>query len=244
MGKTCAVTLFALLGGVVLPAAAQTYGDTLLAATARANPGITGLKIESVAKDGEPISLKWGRPTEEATIVPLANASGDTIGILSISSQDRKLTRKIAQRVSRRIYVADNLREADPFVPGAARSRLGQAIVDTMVDANPDLITLAMHVTLPGQKNAIIASNFGRIGKVADADDADVIAHGILRQEVTNGGKRSAVELPMLDREGRVIGALSTSFATADAARGKARALAVRDAIASRVSSITTLANK
>jgi hypothetical protein len=127
------------------------------------------------------------------------------------------------------------------------RAPLAQKLVDRTIDANPDLVTLAMHVTPPGEpNNIIIASNFGRIGKVGDEDDMHVVNDQAVLKEVTNGGRRLAVSLPMYDRAGAVIGALSTSFTMArgqDQAEVEKRAVAVRDALAAQTPSLAMLAS-
>jgi hypothetical protein len=170
---------------------------------------------------------------------------GDPIGTVTIrfARRHHATASAIAAELSRAIYVADNLAEPDPFVAGAHRSRKGQAIVEREMAANPDLVTLAMHVGPSGADNAILASNFGRIGKPGDKDDAKVIDQGATLRETTNGGRRLAVSLPLLDRRGRVVGSLSTSFLIgpggADAAA--TRAVAVRDIIARQIGSLAEL---
>ena len=109
------------------------------------------------------------------------------------------------------LYPFRDLR-ADPFVAGAVRSAKGQDLIERGAQREPSLVTIAFHIALPGRDNQIVASNFGRIGKPADADDRRVIATSTVLQEVTNEGKRFAVELPLRDHSGRTIGALSTSF--------------------------------
>ena len=105
-------------------------------------------------------------------------------------------------------------------------------------------MTIAFHVALPGKTNQIIASNFGRIGKAADADDQRVIATSTSLQEVTNGGKRLAVELPLLDSSGRTIGALSTSFTIGPEGRTGAyrSALRVQHDVAHSIPGLESLA--
>ncbi|QDZ07928.1 hypothetical protein FPZ24_10885 [Sphingomonas panacisoli] len=231
----------------VLPATAQTYGDTLTATLAAKRPDIVAIAIDANGKGGKPIHIAWGPQNGPSSSAPLVNAVGEPIGTITVWARKLIDAKPVARAASRRIYVADNLAEPDPFVPGAVRAPRAQALVDTMIDAYPDLVTLAMHVALPGAQNTIIASNFGRIGKAADKDDDDVIANGIVRKEVTNGGRRLAVELPQLDARRRVIGALSTSFTMKDAAdepRVLARAIALRDALARRTPSVAALAGK
>jgi hypothetical protein len=248
MGRHLAATVLLSIGALaVFPTAAQTYGDTLAAAVAGRHPAITAIRIDAIGKDGKPITVIRGGGTGVSATAPLTNALGEPIGSVTIVTRRRAAAAPIARQLARRIYVADNLAEPDPFVAGAVRSLRAQALIDATIDRFPDLVTLAMHVALPGADNTIIASNFGRVGKRADGDDADVIARGTIRKEVTNNGKRLAVELPMLDARGNVIGALSTSFAmasTADETRAYARAIAVRHALARMTPSLAALASK
>lgn len=230
------------------PTLAVTYGDTLIAATQARHRDLASVAIDASGKAGA-IRVAGGAPAAYAVTRPLTDSMGQPIGSVRLSFRRESDTvggPAIAAEMSRRIYVADNLMEADPFVPGTARSPFAQALVDRMIDANPDLVTLAMHVTPPGQAtNIIIASNFGRIGKAGDKDDMHVINDEAVLKEVTNGGKRLAVSLPMHDMKGTVIGSLSTSFtmqSADDEARVESRAVAVRDALAAATPSIQVLA--
>src|SRR3989442_33379 len=52
----------------------------------------------------------------------------------------------------------------------------GQELVDQAVAKNPQLLVVKFHVSPPGVPNyPIIASNIGRIGKLADEDDMRAI---------------------------------------------------------------------
>lgn len=226
------------------PAAAQTYGDTLLTEVAARHPGVASIRVAATAKDGRPIDLRRGDAAAVIATAPLTTAVGDPIGMLTVTGRRHIAAGPIARDLARRIYVAENLIEADPFVAGAKRDPRAQALVERMLDHFPDIVTLALHVALPGASNRIIASSFGRIGKPADSDDVDVIARGTIRREVTNAGRRLAVELPLLDASGRVIGALSTSFLIEPRGGAEAaytRALAVRAALARRIPSLAAL---
>jgi iron complex outermembrane receptor protein len=217
------------------------YGDTVLAAASH-EAGGAKLHIDARAKDGSAISV--GPDVPGGTQVPLADAMGNAIGTLTVAHGARQSPAAVAAWLARRIYVADNLAEADPFVPGAARAPRAQALVDATLPRFPDLVTLALHVAPPGGENIIAASSFGRIGKAADKDDLHVERDGAVLREVTNGGKRLAVELPLNDRSGHAIGALSTSFAVpagADPQSVYPRALLVRDAMARRIASRAAL---
>lgn len=226
-------------------AQAATYGDTLLAATASRHADLVAIAVHATGKAG-PIDLRWGDAPKATVQLPLTDALGKPIGTVSFGfRKHRQDGAKIAAEMARRIYVVDNLAEADPFVPGARRLPTAQALVDKAIDANPDLVTLAMHVTPPGEAtNIIVASNFGRIGKAADKDDIEVVG-GTTRKEVTNNGTRIAVELPQKDASGATIGALSTSFMLKPGQTpedGATRAIAVRDWLASATPDLASLA--
>lgn len=224
------------------PAGALTYGDTLLARTMARHPEIGGIAITAHGAKGD-----WTAQAGTGVAgppLPLVNAMGETVGTITIAFRTHGDAAAVARDLSRMIYTADTIGEADPFVPGTARSAAAQRLVDAEIEAHPRLVTLAMHVALPGHDNQIIASNFGRIGKAADKDDAHVIADGAVLKEVTNGGSRLAVELPMHDAAGRTVGALSTSFAV-DALHGQDAAAAeadtVRDEIARQIATLDAL---
>lgn len=224
-----------LVGAGFAPGAANggpLYGDTLLARAAHRSGG--ALHIDAQSKDGASISI--GPAVTGGVAVPLTDAMGHPIGTLTAASGDRASA--TAAWLSRRIYVAGNLVEPDPFVAGAVRAPHADALVEKMLASFPDLVTLAFHVAPPGGGNIIVASNFGRIGKPGDSDDQHVEQDGAVLREVTDGGRRLAVELPLLNRTGRVIGALSTSFAVpagTDPQTRYARAVEVRDVLARHI---------
>ncbi|MGU7770324.1 hypothetical protein ACV229_09085 [Burkholderia sp. MR1-5-21] len=119
-----------------------------------------------------------------------------------------------------------------------------QQLVDTTLSAHPELTILALHVTPPAAgDNVIIASNIGRIGKPADADDLAVLDSGQPRVEVTKTGDLS-VELPMRDAGGKTIGVIGSTFRYApgiDRAVIVHRAEQVRDELAGRTPSLAAL---
>ena len=88
-----------------------------------------------------------------------------------------------------------------------------QKLVEDTMDKHPDLLIFVFHVTPPGTtKNIIIASNIGRIGKVADEDDLRVINTGRPNLEVNSYGDHFEVEMALKDTSGKTIGALATVF--------------------------------
>src|SRR6059036_1929896 len=79
----------------------------------------------------------------------------------------------------------------------------GQELVDQAVRKNPGLLVVVMHVTPPkSPNNVIIASNIGRIGKLADEDDMRVINTEKTNLEVAHNGRRFEVELVLRDVTG------------------------------------------
>src|SRR5438445_12553041 len=86
-----------------------------------------------------------------------------------------------------------------------------QQLVDKPLAAQPELTVLALHVTPPAETgNIIIASNIGRIGKKADADDLSVLDTGKPRVEMTKTGDLS-VEVLMRDAAGQTIGVIGST---------------------------------
>lgn len=246
LAVSAATALLVAAGSAHADTAKRNYADTLLDEVMLKHRNVRAITISATAKDGQAISVTHGKPgPAKAITLPLANSMGEPIGTVAITFARKDASAPlIAARLSRRIYVSDNLRDADPFVAGSARAPFAQGIVERMIDGHPDLITLAMHVAPPGGENIILASNFGRIGKLADKDDMHVINDGAVLREMTNGGHRLAVELPQLDRAGKVIGALSTSFTITpgqNADQAYAKAVALRDEIARATPSLAAL---
>lgn len=114
-----------------------------------------------------------------------------------------------------------------------------QHLVDQALKAHPQVLVMAMHATPPGSKdNIIVASNIGRIGKVADEDDLRVIRTGQPNLEVNKAGDRFEVESPLKDVGGETIGALGVVFpyhAGDDRKAREVEALAIRDQLARRI---------
>src|SRR2546423_7770957 len=115
----------------------------------------------------------------------------------------------------------------------------GQELVDQVRAKEGGLVVVVMHGSPPGTATyPIIASNIGRIGKVADEDDMRVISTGKTNLEVAHGGARFEVEMPMRDLAGNTIGALGIVFPYREGASKAAlekRALAIRDWLARRI---------
>jgi hypothetical protein len=85
-----------------------------------------------------------------------------------------------------------------------------QKLVDEALTNHPEIILIAIHAAPPGHKNLIVASNFGRIGKIGDEDDMRCIHTGKSNLEVN--GLHFEDELILLDASGKTIGALGVVF--------------------------------
>jgi hypothetical protein len=130
--------------------------------------------------------------------------------------------------------------------PTRAPERIyAQELVNLTVKKYPDLLVVAMHVTPPdASENVIIASNIGRIGKRADAEDLRVLGTGEALAKVNKNGDRFEVELPLLDASKTQIGALAIVFpyrAGDDPAMFKKRAEMIRDELAGKIPRLAKL---
>ena len=120
-----------------------------------------------------------------------------------------------------------------------------QELVNQTLARHPDLLVVAMHVTPSGaSENVIIASNIGRIGKKADAEDLKVINTGETLAKVNKNGDRFEVELLLHDISRKPIGALAIVFpykAGDDEGQFVRRAEMIRDELGKHISSVANL---
>src|SRR6202051_2286370 len=103
-----------------------------------------------------------------------------------------------------------NPKEMDPTYTRPAP--LAQKLVDEALAKHPEVILIAIHATPPKHKNLIVASNFGRIGKIGDEDDLRCIRTGKSNLELNSTGKHFEDELILQDASGQTIGALGVVF--------------------------------
>jgi hypothetical protein len=118
-----------------------------------------------------------------------------------------------AQGQETREQAATNLRkpemkEMDPSYKTAAP--FAQKLVDEALAKHPEVLLLAIHGGAP--KYDIIASNFGRIGKLGDEDDLRCIRTGKDNLEVNKEGIHFEDETPLRDQSGKIIGAIGIVF--------------------------------
>jgi hypothetical protein len=101
-------------------------------------------------------------------------------------------------------------KEMDPSYTKPAP--FAQKLVDDALAKHPEVLLIAIHAQPPGHKNVIIASNFGRIGKIGDEDDLRCIRTGKSNLEISPTGKHFEDELVLQDQSGKTIGALGVVF--------------------------------
>jgi hypothetical protein len=207
-------------------------------------------RIGKKADDDDLEVIRSGKPKLEVNKngdrfeveLPLQDASQRTVGALGVvfpykkgddqQAFEQKAT-AIRNQLRRRISTLGNLVEPAVWDTSVPINTYAQQLVDQELDQHPDLLVLAMHVTPPGsEKNVIIASNIGRIGKAADKDDLSVIHTETPNLEVNSDGNRFEDELPLQDASGTTIGALGVVFpyhAGADKTALQKKAELVRD---------------
>src|SRR6185437_962728 len=95
-----------------------------------------------------------------------------TLSVLSALCARAQQTREQAIAGMRKVEA----KEMDPSYTKPAP--YAQKLVDEALATHPEVILLAVHATPPGHKNLIVASNFGRIGKIGDEDDMRCIRTG------------------------------------------------------------------
>jgi hypothetical protein len=100
--------------------------------------------------------------------------------------------------------------EMNPSYTSAAP--FAQKLVEQALAEHSEVILLAIHAQPPEHKNVIVASNFGRIGKIGDEDDMRCIRTGKSNLEVSPTGKHFEEQLILLDQTGKTIGAIGVVF--------------------------------
>ncbi len=185
-----------------------------------------------------PLDDVAGRPVGRVRIAFKAN--------VHVSSAAQSQASHIAKALSSRVLKPGNLLEPFPYVAHAPPTdTVAQALVDRMLKQHPQVLIIGLHANMPGNKNVILASNIGRIGKAADDDDMRVIKTGKANLEVNKDGTRFEVELPLLDRAGATVGAVGIVFAYKqgdDKQRMVKWATAIRDEMRRAIASASALA--
>lgn len=150
-----------------------------------------------------------------------------------------KIADGVAADMARVTLSAKNAADPYPYDPHFGRGSYAQKLTDRIVAEHPDLLVMMIHATPPGaDKNVIIGSNIGRLGKVADDDDLRVIRNGETNLEIGGDKDRFETELPLNDAAGKRIGALGLVFNYRDGENKEAihaHGLAIRDEIARNI---------
>jgi hypothetical protein len=123
---------------------------------------------------------------------------------MSVSAVQAQETREQAAAHLRK----PNPKEMDPTYTKAAP--FAQKLVDQALAKHPEVLLLAIHAGAP--KYDIIASNFGRIGKLGDEDDLRCIRTGKDNLEVNPEGIHFEDQIPLRDQAGKIIGAIGVVF--------------------------------
>jgi len=126
--------------------------------------------------------------------------------VLSLGSAFAQETREQAVAGMRHV----DPKELDPTYTTPAP--YAQKLVDEALANHPEIILIAIHAKPPGHQNVIVASNFGRIGKIGDEDDLRCIRTGKSNLELNSTGKHFEDELILLDSSGKTIGALGVVY--------------------------------
>ena len=119
-----------------------------------------------------------------------------------------------------------------------------QKLVNDALARHPEILLIAIHAAPPGHKNLIVASNFGRIGKIGDEDDMRCIRTGKSNLEISEKGDHFEDELILQDSSGKTIGALGVVFnykAGDDKAALEKIAIATRDEMKAKIKSHSVL---
>jgi hypothetical protein len=122
-------------------------------------------------------------------------------GISTLHAQDTRESAAAGMRTA-------DPKEMDPDYKMDAK--FAQKLVNEALAKHPEVILLAIHAGAP--KYDIIASNFGRIGKLGDEDDLRVVTKGTKNLELNKSGTHFEDELPLKTRGGKRIGAIGVVF--------------------------------
>jgi len=136
----------------------------------------------------------------------LCTAFALTIALTSTVHLSAQQTREEAVAGMRKVEA----KEMDPTYTKPAP--LAQKLVDEALAKHPEVILLAIHAQPTGHKNVIVASNFGRIGKIGDEDDMRCIHTGKPNLEVDPKGTHFEAEIVLRDKAGKIVGALGVVF--------------------------------
>lgn len=183
---------------------------------------------------------------------PFLSNSGHRLGTLAVafakaSPRNEAVADQVEHELARNMLSAKNAADPWPYSAAYHDNTYAQKLVNEFTRSHPELLVMMIHATPPGKPataNAIIGSNIGRIGKIADDDDLRVIEKGSTNLEVADTGDRYETELPLLDSKGERIGALGLVFKLNPGANKEAihvHGIAIREQLAKQIPSSAAL---
>ena len=125
-------------------------------------------------------------------------------------------TTSYSQQTRQEAVAASRAKPVDPKFMDATYKHpapAAQRIVNEGLAKHPNVILFGLHATPPGHsRDVIIASNFGRIGKVADDDDMGVLTTGKSLIDVSKDGKHFENDMALHDKTGKIVGMVAIIF--------------------------------
>jgi hypothetical protein len=125
------------------------------------------------------------------------------------------------------------------------RAPKAQALIDSILKEHPEIQTIGLHVTPPGQPDNvnIACSKPGKVGKRSAPIDMDVMATGKASLRMASKGAFD-IGVPIGDAAGRKLGMIVVVIPAnraADAADAMRQVVAIRDVLQSRIAGLDAL---
>jgi hypothetical protein len=125
------------------------------------------------------------------------------------------------------------------------RAPKAQALIDSVLKEHPEIQTIGLHVTPPGQPDNvnIACSKPGKVGKRSAPIDMEVMATGKASLRMASKGAFD-IGVPIGDAAGRKLGMIVVVIPAnraADAADAMRQVLAIRDELQSRIADVDAL---
>ena len=239
---------------------ATAPGTTEMAIIAAKNPARLGHKSDpddvEVFKTGAPrVEINRIGDQNVETEVQLFDVNRRAIGAVEMTfpyvaglDEDALVKKAVSIRdeLSRRILEGESLFDQTQLDARVPTHNYAQFLVDDTLARHPEVEVLALHAKTPqgGADLPIVASNIGRIGKVADANDIEVTNTGVSHTAVDAQGARVESKVQLQDTAGNPIGALAVIFPYRRVENPPAlqrQAEKIRDELRPRIASVAAL---